>query len=100
MGTIAIKKAVCYNLSPALHSAATKIVSYVSASLSAKFLLANLLLKASFHQCDRFMWSIEEEFSFVIVSIHYRTIKITSMFPQGKYEEKRSGRGVEVNLFM
>lgn len=39
---IEIKNSVCYDSSPALHIAATRVIGYVSASPSAKFLLAAL----------------------------------------------------------
>lgn len=60
VGVPEIMKSGYYNLSPALHSAATKVIGYVSASPSAKFLLAALLSKA-FHHFDCFTQSNGEE---------------------------------------
>ena len=69
-------KAVCYELSPALHIAATKFIGYVSASPSAKFLLAALPRKVSFHHPDRLMRSHGEKcFDYVSLLPLFQSMK-------------------------
>jgi len=76
-GVAAIKKAVHYDTSPALHSAETRAIELSSDISPEQFLMVHLTRGTSFHQCLSLKLGFEEEFNPSAGSADYEVIQAT-----------------------